>query len=78
MAAAFDTLKAARDLKAAGLNPKQAEAIVTAVCAAQGDLVTTPVLNAELSALETRLSLRMLAIVSAGIAVLAVIEQFSV
>ena len=73
----IDTLKAARDLEAAGLNPKRAEAIVIAVRAAQGDLVTTPVLKAELSALETRLTLRMLAIVSAGIAVLAAIERFS-
>jgi len=77
MAAVFDTLKAARDLEAAGLDPKQAEAIVGAVRAAQGDLVTTPVLKAELSSLETRLTLRVLAIVSAGVAVLAAIQQFS-
>ena len=77
MAAAFDTLKAARDLEAAGIEPKQAEAIVGAVHAAQGDLVTTPVLKAELSALETRLTLRVLAIVGAGTAILAAIEQFS-
>ena len=77
MAAAFDTLKAARDLEAAGIEPKQAEAIVGAVRAAQGDLVTTPVLKAELSALETRLTLRVLAIVGAAVAILAAIERFS-
>ena len=84
MAAAFDTLQAARDLEAAGLDPKHAEAIVGAVHTAQGDLVTTPVLKAELaelqsqlSALETRLILRILAIVGAAVAILAAIEQFS-
>ncbi|MCY4501980.1 MAG: hypothetical protein OXE57_10510 [Alphaproteobacteria bacterium] len=84
MAAAFDTLQAARDLEAAGLDPKHAEAIVGAVHNAQGDLVTTPVLKAELaelqsrlSALETRLILRILAIVGAAVAILAAIEQFS-
>ena len=77
MAAAFDTLKAARDLEAAGIDPKQAEAIVGAVRAGQGDLVTIPVLKAELSALETRLTLRILAIVSAGIAILVALERFS-
>ena len=77
MAAAFDTLKAARDLEAAGLDPMQAEAIVAALRAAQGDLVTTPVLKAELSSLETRLTLRLLAIVSAGVAIIAAIQQFS-
>lgn len=77
MAAVFDTLIAARDLEAASLGPNQAEAIVGAVRAVQGDLVTTPVLKAELSSMKTRLNLRILAIVSAGVAFLAAIQQFS-
>ena len=40
-ASAFDTLTAARDLEAAGLDKRQAEAIVGAIRSGQGDLATT-------------------------------------
>lgn len=39
-ASAFDTLAAARDLEAAGLEKGQAEAIVAAIRSGQGDLAT--------------------------------------
>ena len=39
-ASAFDTLSAARDLEAAGLDKRQAEAIVGAIRSGQGDLAT--------------------------------------
>ena len=39
-AATFDTLTAARELEAAGLEARQAEAIVTAIRNGQGDLAT--------------------------------------
>lgn len=39
-ASAFDTLTAARDLEAAGLDKRQAEAIVGAIRSGQGDLAT--------------------------------------
>ena len=39
-ASAFDTLAAARDLEAAGLEKRQAEAIVAAIRSGQGELAT--------------------------------------
>ena len=39
-ASAFDTLSAARDLEAAGLDQRQAEAIAAAIRSGQGDLAT--------------------------------------
>ena len=48
MATTFDTLRTARELEAAGLDTKQAEAIAAAIRDGQGDLVTRPYLRAEL------------------------------
>lgn len=52
----FDTLAAARELEAAGMNPAQAEAIANTIRAAIAEgLVTKPGLQAELKDLELRL-----------------------
>lgn len=52
----FDTLAAARELEAAGMNPTQAEAITNTIRAAIAEgLVTKPDLQAELKDLELRL-----------------------
>lgn len=40
MTAAFDTLTAARDMEAAGMDRKAAEAVAGAIRAGQGDLAT--------------------------------------
>jgi hypothetical protein len=54
-AAAFDTLKAARDLEAAGLEQRQAEAIAAAIRAGQGELATRADLATAIAGLETRM-----------------------
>lgn len=51
MTAAFDTLAAARELEAAGMDRTQAEAVAAVVRAGQGELAT----RADLAALETRM-----------------------
>lgn len=48
-ATVFDTLSAARDIEAAGLDRRQAEAIAAAIRAAQGELAT----RADLDSLRT-------------------------
>ena len=48
MSGALDTLTAARELEAAGMDCKQAEAVAQAIRAGQGELAT----SADLSALE--------------------------
>ena len=48
MATTFDTLRTARELEAAGLDAKQAEAIAVAIRDGQGNLVTRSYLQAEL------------------------------
>ena len=48
MATKFDSLRTARELEAAGLDAKQAEAIAVAIRDGQGDLVTGSYLRAEL------------------------------
>lgn len=40
MTSAFDTLTAARELEASGMERKQAEAVAAAIRAGQGDLAT--------------------------------------
>ena len=49
----FDTLKTARDLEAAGVDPRQAEAITTAMRNAVAEGVAT---KADIAGLETRLT----------------------
>ena len=73
-ASAFDTLQAARDLKAAGIESEQAEALASkrgeAADTGRADLVTKADLTAAIAALETRLTNRLYAAVfaAAGIA----------
>ena len=73
---AFDTLAAARKLKAARVEPEQAEAIADAIGAADGggSLVTKDHLDKRLAALETRLVNRLYAAI--GIAVGVTIAAF--
>ena len=52
MSGTFDTLTAARELEAAGMDRKQAEAVAQAIRAGQGELAT----SADLSALEAPLT----------------------
>ena len=54
-AGTFDTLTAARDLEAAGLDRRQAEVIASAIRNGQGELVTSDHLDAKLADLENRL-----------------------
>ncbi len=58
MAAAFDTLSAAKELQAAGFEQTQAEAVARAIRAGQGNLATKDdigALRAELGALRAEL-----------------------
>lgn len=77
-ASAFDTLQAARDLKAAGLESDQAEAIASkmgeAADTGRADLVTKADLTAAIAALETRITNRLYAavFVAAGIVIAAI------
>lgn len=67
---AFDTLATARKLRAAGVQPGQAEAhaeaLGAAVSASRGDLATNAVLKSEIAGLETRMTVRLYG-VAAGI-----------
>ena len=56
MAQAFDTLAAARDLEAAGIDRQQAEAIAGAIRNGQGDLVTKADLAATKADLEAAIA----------------------
>ena len=62
MAQAFDTLAAARDLEAAGIDRQKAEAIAGAIRNGQGDLVTNADLEAALAKQERRLMVYGLAL----------------
>lgn len=64
-AAPFDTLAAARELTAAGMDRGQAEAVASAIRAGQGELVTRDTLRAELAALEARLTWRIFLVAGA-------------
>ena len=63
----FDTLTAARNLQAAGLDPKHADAIVDAMRSAVGENVAT---KADLRELEQRLMIRLGALLFAGLGLL--------
>ncbi len=54
-ASTFDTLTAARDLEAAGVERRQAEAIAKTIRDGQGDLATNADVHASIPALENRL-----------------------
>ena len=62
MAQAFDTLAAARDLEAAGIDRQKAEAIAGAIRNGQGDLITNADLEAALAKQERRLMVYGLAL----------------
>ena len=64
---AFDTLTAARNLQAAGLDPKHAAAIVNAMRSAVSEHVAT---KADLRELEQRLMIRLRALLFAGLGLL--------
>ena len=54
----FDTLRAARDMEAAGMERGQAEAVATAIRAGQGDLATKAdmaILRADIDAVKAAL-----------------------
>ncbi len=74
--AACDTLGAAKDLTASGLPAQQADSIVGAIVAAQSDYVSESTFRAELAKLETRLTVRMAAIMGAGVGIIAAIVRF--
>lgn len=67
----FDTLKTSRNLKAAGFNEAQADALVDALGNAFGDTVATKAdiagLKADIASLETRLIKHIYGIVLAGV-----------
>lgn len=64
----FDTLEAARDLKAAGLEEAHAEAIVSTMRRAVSENLAT---KADLAALEQRITIRLGGLIVAGVAFLA-------
>ncbi len=61
----FDTLEAARDLKAAGLTEAHAEAIVSTMRRAVSENLAT---KADLAALEQRITIRLGGLIVAGVA----------
>ena len=75
----FDTLKAARDLKAAGLEEAHAEAIVATMGRAMGENLATKAditaleqaTDTKLTALEHRITVRLGGLTVAGVAFLA-------
>ena len=70
---AFDALRTARDLEAAGLDRPQAEAVANAIRSGHVNLVTQPSLDASLSRLENRLTLPMIGIAALVIAAIKLI-----
>ena len=67
-AAAFDTLKAARELEAAGVEQHQAEAIAAAIRDGQGELATKADLAAGLAGLKVDMLKLAIGIVAANTA----------
>lgn len=55
ISAAFDTLQAARDMEAAGMDRKAAEAVAGAIRAGQGEFATTADLETLGTKIETRI-----------------------
>ena len=80
---AFDTLGAARELEAAGIERRQAEAIAGAIRNGEGDLVTKDHLDARLAGFEARLVEResrlvkwAVALAGAVVVILSVLIRF--
>ena len=72
----FDTLGAARELEAAGIERRQAEAIAGAIRNGEGDLVTKDHLDARLAELESRLVKWAVALAGAVVIILGVLIRF--
>ena len=78
MSAMIDTLQTAEDLKAAGMPETQAKAVSRVLGGALdgGDLVTTGGLKAALEGLESRLTLKLTAIVGGLLALFKMLDMF--
>ena len=72
----FDTLGAARELEAAGIERRQAEAIAGAIRNGEGDLVTKDHLDAKLAGLENRLVKWAVALAGAVVIIPGVFIRF--
>ena len=72
----FDTLGAARELEAAGIERRQAEAIAGAIRNGEGDLVTKDHLDARLAELESRFVKWAVALAGAVVIILGVLIRF--
>ena len=72
----FDTLGAARELEAAGIERRQAEAIAGAIRNGEGDLVTKDHLDARLAELESRLVKWAVALAGAVVIIPGVLIRF--
>ena len=75
-AGTFDTLSAARELEATGIERSQAEAIAKAIRDGQGDLVTKDYLDAKLADLENRLVKWAVALAGAVVIILGVLIRW--
>ena len=75
-ASAFDTLTAARNLEAAGVERSQAEAIAKAIRDGQGELVTKDHLDAKLADLENRLVKWAVALAGAAVIILGILIRW--
>ncbi len=75
--AVFDTHKAFTTLVEAGFTERQAQALLDVGREGFGALVTKDHLDARLRELESRLTLRLGAMVAAGVAILAALELHS-
>ncbi|MCY4437668.1 MAG: DUF1640 domain-containing protein [Chloroflexi bacterium] len=75
--AVFDTHKAFTSLVEAGFTERQAQALLDVGREGFGALVTKDHLDARLRELELRLTLRLGAMVAAGVAILAALELLS-
>ena len=72
----FDTLSAARELEAAGVERRQAKTIAKAIRDGQGDLVTKDHLDAKLADLENRLVKWAVALTGAVVIILGVLIRW--
>ena len=75
MARVFDTLKAAREHEAGGLERQQAEAVASAIRNGQCDLVTKDGLETALTNLENRLTSRILGVAGPIVAAVKLIPS---
>ena len=75
--AVFDTHKAFTTLVEAGFTERQAQALLDVGREGYGALVTKDHMDARLKELELRLTMRLGAMVAAGVAILAALELLS-